>query len=387
MDHKELIHIANHHPVGAFDRPMRLGRRQLFRGDGLARFNVTADMMHPSCRLQRVQKCGRPIGAIVGDHHDIGETQAAIPRDPFDNERPFVSHRRDKSDPQFRYFSGGLVVFPTKPDGDEMPLPSQAGLPWRRAHVHIGVGKTRAIGDEHAMKLLVGLGNPGEKYAANRHNIGFMAVDSIARDHGFSRWKRAFSGQISEAEIGGEKVALLKPETFMNLSGQSVAATMRFYKLALPDLVVLHDELDLAPGKCRVKDGGGHAGHNGLRSIHGHLGDAYRRVRLGIGHPGHKDAVADYVLHDFAKSDRDWLDALLQGIADGAPALVAGDAAGFMNMVALRTTPQRPGHGAEPKPNRRNAKTDAVAASVSPSPTPETPDPRSPMQRLLDRFR
>ena len=191
------------------------------------------------------------------------------------------------------------------------------------------------------MKLFVGLGNPGAKYAGNRHNIGFMAVDRIAADHGFSPWRKAFQGLVSEGRLGTEKVALLKPETFMNLSGQSVQAAMAFWKLPLADVTVFHDELDLAPGKMRLKQGGGHAGHNGLRSIHGHLGEGYARVRLGIGHPGHKDAVAAYVLHDFAKADQDWLDDLLRGISEGAPALAMGDGQKFMNAVALRTAPPR----------------------------------------------
>lgn len=192
------------------------------------------------------------------------------------------------------------------------------------------------------MKLWVGLGNPGPKYEKNRHNIGFMAVDRIAADHGFSGWKRAFKGEVSEGRFGSEKVLLLKPATFMNLSGESVRAALDFHKLAPTDVTVFHDELDLAPGRCRVKAGGGHAGHNGLRSIHAHLGtDAYARVRLGIGHPGHKDAVAGYVLHDFAKADSDWLDDLMRGIADGAPYLAAGDAARFQNAVALLTAPPR----------------------------------------------
>src|SRR5210317_1683475 len=145
------------------------------------------------------------------------------------------------------------------------------------------------------MKLIVGLGNPGAKYARNRHNIGFMAVDRIASDHGFGPWKPKFQGQIAEGRLGREKVLLLKPETFMNKSGQSVGEAMRFYKLEPEDVIVIHDELDLAPGKVRVKQGGGHAGHNGLRSIHAHIGENYARVRLGIGHPGRKDLVAHYV--------------------------------------------------------------------------------------------
>lgn len=191
------------------------------------------------------------------------------------------------------------------------------------------------------MKLFVGLGNPGGEYAGHRHNIGFMALDRIAADHGFGPWKRAFKGLVAEGRLGPEKVVLLKPETFMNLSGQSVQGAMAFYKLALADITVFHDELDLAPGKARVKQGGGHAGHNGLRSISGVLGEGYGRVRLGIGHPGHKDAVAGYVLHNFAKADQDWLGPLLQGLSDGAPALAEGDAGRFMNAVALRVVPPR----------------------------------------------
>jgi PTH1 family peptidyl-tRNA hydrolase len=233
------------------------------------------------------------------------------------------------------------------------------------------------------VKLFVGLGNPGPKYAGNRHNIGFMALDRIAADHGFSPWRKAFQGLVSEGRLGTEKVALLKPETFMNLSGQSVQAAVAFWKLPLADLTVFHDELDLAPGKLRLKQGGGHAGHNGLRSIHGHLGDDYARVRLGIGHPGHKDAVAAYVLHDFAKADQDWLDDLLRGISEGAPALAAGDGQKFMNAVALRTAP--------PRSSTTSAATvespKATPAPRAPEPPQPAEDTRSPMQRLLDRFR
>jgi PTH1 family peptidyl-tRNA hydrolase len=192
------------------------------------------------------------------------------------------------------------------------------------------------------MKLWVGLGNPGARYERNRHNIGFMAVDRIAADHGFSGWRRAFRGEVAEGRFGTGRVLLLKPATFMNLSGEAVRAALDFHKLAPADVTVFHDDLDLAPGKCRVKPGGGHAGHNGLRSIHAHLGtDAYGRVRLGIGHPGHKDAVQGYVLHDFARADADWLDDLLRGISEGAPHLAAGDAARFQTAVALRTAPPR----------------------------------------------
>ena len=192
------------------------------------------------------------------------------------------------------------------------------------------------------MKLLIGLGNPGAKYARNRHNIGFMALDQIASDHGFGPWRSKFQGQVSEGRIGSDKVILLKPETFMNLSGQSAGEAMRFHKLDPSDVIVFHDELDLAPGKVRLKTGGGHAGHNGLRSIHGHIGPEYDRVRLGIGHPGHKDRVAGYVLQDFAKADQDWIDDMMRGVADGAPWLAQGKADRFQNAVAQRMAPARP---------------------------------------------
>ena len=234
------------------------------------------------------------------------------------------------------------------------------------------------------MKLWVGLGNPGARYAGNRHNIGFMAVDRIAADHGFAPWRARFHGLVAEGRLGEQKVVLLKPETFMNLSGQSVRAAMDFLKCALADVTVFHDEIDLAPGKLRLKHGGGHAGHNGLRSISAHLGDGYARVRLGVGHPGHKDAVPGYVLHDFAKADRDWLALLLQGLADGAPALAAGDAARFQNAVALRTAPPRSG-GAErrePRPAGANPAAGASAPAererAPQQPAPSGPSPSGP---------
>ncbi|MDJ0627030.1 MAG: aminoacyl-tRNA hydrolase [Rhodobacter sp.] len=231
------------------------------------------------------------------------------------------------------------------------------------------------------MKLFVGLGNPGAKYAGHRHNIGFMAVDRIAADHGFGPWRSKFQGSVSEGRLGSEKILLLKPETFMNLSGNSVAAAMRFYKLEPSDVTVFHDELDLAPGKCRVKTGGGHAGHNGLRSLHARIGADYTRVRLGIGHPGHKDRVAAYVLHDFAKADRDWLDDLLRGLSDGAPELAAGDSGRFMNAVAMRTAPPRSSKAPEPAgKGPRKTQTQAVAE-------PQAPDTRGPLQKLIDKFR
>jgi len=226
------------------------------------------------------------------------------------------------------------------------------------------------------MQLFVGLGNPGAKYAGNRHNIGFMAVDRIAGDHGFGPWRAKFQGHVTEGVLEGEKVILLKPGTFMNLSGQSVGEAMRFYKLTPGDVTVFHDELDLAPGKLRVKTGGGHAGHNGLRSIHAHIGAEYARVRLGIGHPGHKDRVAGYVLQDFAKADQDWLDDMMRGIADGAPWLAQGKADRFQNAVAQRMTPPRP------KPERK-----AKPAPEAEPPQAAPEDTRSALQKLADRFR
>ncbi len=184
------------------------------------------------------------------------------------------------------------------------------------------------------MLLFVGLGNPGKDYAGNRHNIGFMAVDRIADDHGFGPESRKFQGLMREGRLGTGKVITLKPGTFMNESGRAVGEALRFYKLDPADVIVFHDELDLAPGKLRCKTGGGHAGHNGLRSIHAHIGAEYRRVRLGIGHPGHKSKVSGYVLHDFAKAERDWLDPLLEGIGRAAPMLAAGDEGRFMSDVA-----------------------------------------------------
>ena len=223
------------------------------------------------------------------------------------------------------------------------------------------------------MKLFVGLGNPGKKYTNNRHNIGFMALNQIANDHSFSPWKNKFQGQITDGKLGDEKVILLKPETFMNLSGQSVSETIKFYKIKIEDIIVFHDELDLAPAKLRVKISGGHAGHNGLRSIHQHIGADYHRVRMGVGHPGHKDRVANYVLSDFAKNDQNWLQDLLFGISDGAIYLANNDAGKFMNAVAMRTVPQRE------KPTKSN-KERIIKEDI-----PE-PDSRSAIQKLMDKF-
>jgi PTH1 family peptidyl-tRNA hydrolase len=185
------------------------------------------------------------------------------------------------------------------------------------------------------MLLFVGLGNPGEKYVRNRHNIGFVVVDAIAKRHGFPPWRRRFQGAAAEGELGGERVQLLLPGTFMNESGRAVAEAMHFYKLSLSEIVVFQDELELPPGKVRVKTGGGIAGHNGLRSITAHIGNDYRRVRIGVGHPGDKNLVHAYVLNDFAKDERAWVAALCDVIADDAGLLVKGQDATFQNKVHL----------------------------------------------------
>ncbi|KAA2237192.1 aminoacyl-tRNA hydrolase [Salinarimonas soli] len=185
------------------------------------------------------------------------------------------------------------------------------------------------------MRLFAGLGNPGSRYQGNRHNIGFMAVDAIARAHNAAPWRRRFQGQATEVVVGGERVLLLKPETYMNESGRAVAEAQRFFKIPLADVSVFHDELDLAPAKLRVKVGGGNAGHNGLRSITALCGNDYRRVRMGIGHPGDKALVHAYVLNDFGKAEADWVDDLCRACADHAALLAGGEDASFQNKVHL----------------------------------------------------
>lgn len=228
------------------------------------------------------------------------------------------------------------------------------------------------------MKLLVGLGNPGAQYARNRHNIGFMAVDAIAGAHGFGPWRAKFSAEVAEGRLGAAKVVALKPQTYMNLSGDAVQAAAAFWKVAPGDIIVFHDELDLEPGKVRVKTGGGHAGHNGLRSMMGHLGPEFVRVRLGIGHPGDKALVTPHVLGDFSRAETEWLDDLLRGVARGAPSLVAGNAPGFLSEIAgpRGPRPPKPRAGAEP----------AAAAGPAPGPDGQV-DTRNALQRLADRFR
>jgi PTH1 family peptidyl-tRNA hydrolase len=221
------------------------------------------------------------------------------------------------------------------------------------------------------MKLFVGLGNPGINYALNRHNIGFMVLDQIANDHSFGPWRDKFKGRLCEGKLNSKKVLLLKPATFMNLSGQSVEAAANFYKLNSDQITVFHDELDLAPNKLRIKQGGGHAGHNGLRSIHSHLGSDYARVRLGIGHPGHKDLVSRYVLQNFSKADQDQLALLLEGISHGISKLADDNPSEFMNTVARK--------------NIHPSSSVKVKEIKLKEPALDQ-DRRNPIQRLLDKF-
>lgn len=200
------------------------------------------------------------------------------------------------------------------------------------------------------MHLIVGLGNPGAKYAANRHNVGMMAIDAIARHHNFAPFKSKFRGVYADGSIDGERTFLLKPETYMNKSGDSVEDLCSFFKIPVTQVTVIYDELDLVPGKLRVKRGGGHGGHNGLRSIDPQIGKDYARVRIGIGHPGDKNLVSNYVLSDFSKADQTWLDPTLDAIATHANLLVKDDAGLFMNRVSAAVNPQHEKPKTQKKP-------------------------------------
>jgi len=202
-----------------------------------------------------------------------------------------------------------------------------------------------------SLLLIAGLGNPGEKYARHRHNVGFMAVDAIAARHRFSPYRPRYQGSVAEGTIAGRKTLLLKPMTFMNNSGSAVGQAARYLKVPAESIVVVHDEVDLIPGKLRAKAGGSDAGHNGLRSVTSVMGADYRRVRIGVGHPGAAPLVPNYVLRDFPKADYEWLTPLLEAIAEAASYLAADDDAGFMNRVALLTKPQRP---PRPKPGEKS---------------------------------
>jgi peptidyl-tRNA hydrolase, PTH1 family len=210
------------------------------------------------------------------------------------------------------------------------------------------------------MQLIVGLGNPGDRYAGNRHNIGYMAVDEIVRRHGFGPWRTRFQGQMSEGRMGALRLLALKPETYMNESGRSVGEALRFYKLAPAALLVFHDDLDLRLGKVKVKQGGGAGGHNGLRSLDAHIGPDYRRVRLGIGHPGHKDLVHPYVLMNFFKDEVKTVEKLIDAVAGELPKLIAGDEGAFMSRVAHLMAPPQP-----PKPPKLKPPSSAEAPAAT----------------------
>ena len=229
------------------------------------------------------------------------------------------------------------------------------------------------------MLLIVGLGNPGAEYRRHRHNVGFMAVDAIHSRHGFSPWRRRFQGEVSEGTLGGEKVLLLKPLTYMNESGRSVQAAAQFYKIEPKDIVVIHDEVDLPTGKTRMKTGGGTAGHNGLRSIGPAIGEDFRRLRIGVGHPGVKEAVPHYVLHDFGKSDQAWLEPLIEAIASDVAMLATGKDSTFANRLHAAVTPLDDAKAPTAEPAAKPARADAA------KPAPET-KPEGPLARGLRKL-
>lgn len=239
------------------------------------------------------------------------------------------------------------------------------------------------------MQLLVGLGNPGDKYRNNRHNVGFQAIDAIADRHGYGNFRQKFSGLIAEGTIDGEKVLLLKPQTYMNNSGDSIQAAAKFYKLGADDITVLYDEIDLAPGKVRIKRGGGTGGHNGLRSIDPQIGTGYRRVRIGVGHPGHKDAVMPWVLGDFSKEERTWMDPLLDTLADNAGLLIKGDDNALMNKLAIVVNgdgAERPQRPATADPTRKKATGQShIRAARRAEPQAKVPE-TGPMASMLKKL-
>ncbi|TIP27846.1 MAG: aminoacyl-tRNA hydrolase [Mesorhizobium sp.] len=236
------------------------------------------------------------------------------------------------------------------------------------------------------MLLFAGLGNPGAKYANHRHNVGFMAADAIARRHSFSPWSKKFQGLIAEGTLAGEKIILIKPQTFMNLSGQSVGEALRFYKLDASALTVFYDEIDLAAGKVRVKVGGGSGGHNGIRSLEQHVGKDFRRVRIGVGHPGVKEMVHGHVLGDFAKSDREWLDVLLDTIADDAGLLAKGDDNSFMNRVTLALRDKLTPTGDDDRPPPKAPKAQSHVRQARPQqPAAKLPE-TGPMAAMLKKL-
>ncbi len=235
------------------------------------------------------------------------------------------------------------------------------------------------------MHLFAGLGNPGTKYADNRHNVGFMAADAIARRHSFSPWSRKFQAQVAEGSIGGEKVLLIKPQTFMNLSGQAVGEALRFYKLHPSALTVFYDEIDLAAGKLRIKTGGGSGGHNGIRSLDQHIGKDYRRVRIGVGHPGVREMVHGHVLGDFSKADGEWLEVLLDAIADNAALIAKGDDNEFMNRVTLALRDKLVPTGEDDRPPPKERKSQSHIRQARQQPTVKIPE-TGPMAAMLKKL-
>ncbi|MBL4644879.1 MAG: aminoacyl-tRNA hydrolase [Hyphomicrobiales bacterium] len=230
------------------------------------------------------------------------------------------------------------------------------------------------------MKLIVGLGNPGAQYAYNRHNIGFLVADEIHARHGFTPWRSRFQGLVSSGTIAGDKVTLVKPNTYMNESGRSAGEAARFFKIPLSDTIVFYDELDLAPGKVRVKVGGGAGGHNGIRSLDAHIGNEFQRVRIGIGHPGHKGQVSRHVLSDFAKVDAEWLDPLINSLAIELPILLKDGASSYMNKVALALKPNTK----EPKKAKQpGAKPVQNSKPTTPSSTDNNPGPMAAALKAL----
>ncbi|ANT53162.1 aminoacyl-tRNA hydrolase [Mesorhizobium amorphae] len=236
------------------------------------------------------------------------------------------------------------------------------------------------------MLVFAGLGNPGAKYTNNRHNVGFMAADAIARRHSFSPWSKKFQGLIAEGTIDGEKIILIKPQTFMNLSGQSVGEALRFYKLDAAALTVFYDEIDLAAGKVRVKVGGGSGGHNGIRSLDDHIGKGFRRVRIGVGHPGVREMVHGHVLGDFAKADREWLAVLLDTIADDAGLLAKGDDNSFMNRVTLALRDRLTPTGDEDRPPPKAPKAQSHIRQARPQQAPAKLPETGPMAAMLKKL-
>lgn len=231
------------------------------------------------------------------------------------------------------------------------------------------------------MLLIAGLGNPGGDHAKNRHNIGYMAADEIARRHDFSPWRKKFKSEISEGKLSGHKVLLMKPQTYMNLSGEAVGEAMRFYKVSPTDIIVLYDELDLPAGKLRVKTGGGTGGHNGIRSIESHCGNAFHRIRLGIGHPGNKAQVQRHVLGDFAKADSEWLVPFLDATAEYIPLVAKGEHSTFMNRVALATGKNETGKKAK-TPKKAKSHIHQARTSSTPKKLPES----GPMAAMLKKL-